>query len=105
MPRRRQPEAGAAEPASPSPMPPFVIDPNGVYLAEQIRAALRLRASSLKSEWRRGRLRVVRRCGRNFYLGRDLLAWLDSGELPAPSRRPQPGERERPRREHLVARA
>jgi hypothetical protein len=64
-----------------APPAPFVIEPNTVYVAEYVRAALRLKASSLRSEWRAGRLRVLRRCGRNFFLGRDLLAWLSGGEL------------------------
>jgi hypothetical protein len=61
--------------------PALVIDPNTVYLPGQVQAALGLRKSSLRTEWRRGRLRVVRRCGRNFLLGKDVLAWLDAGEL------------------------
>jgi hypothetical protein len=71
---------------------PFVIDPNAVYRPQQVIAALGLRGSSLRSEWRAGRLRVVRRCGKNYLLGRDLLAWLDAGELPArrPPRRRRP---------------
>jgi hypothetical protein len=95
MPRKCRAESGAAEAAPPLPspiMPALDIRPDGVYLAEQIRTALRLRASSLKSEWRRGTLRVVRRCGRNFYLGRDLLDWLNRGELAAPERQARVAE-------------
>jgi hypothetical protein len=62
-------------------LPALVIDANAVFLPHQVQAALGLRASSLRTEWRRGRLRVIRRCGRNFLLGRDVLAWLDGGEL------------------------
>jgi hypothetical protein len=61
--------------------PALAIDPNAIYRPEQVQIALGLRASSLRTEWRRGRLRVLRRCGRNFLLGRDLITWLDSGEL------------------------
>jgi hypothetical protein len=59
----------------------LAIVPNAVYLPDQIIAALKLRASSLRTEWRAGRLRVVRRCGRNYLLGCDVLAWLDGGEV------------------------
>lgn len=81
MPRPRLSPSTVEDPAPPIPSSPFVIDPNAVYLPGQVRAALGLRASSLKSEWRAGRLRVVKRCGRNFLLGKDLLAWLDGGEV------------------------
>jgi hypothetical protein len=54
---------------------------DGIYTPAQVTVALGLRASSLRTEWRRGRLRVVRRCGKNYLLGRDILAWLDGGEL------------------------
>jgi hypothetical protein len=67
-------------------LPPFVIDPHAVYRPEQVRQALGLRASSLRTEWRAGRLRFVRRCGKNFLLGKDVLAWLDGGPLKPPAR-------------------
>jgi hypothetical protein len=57
-----------------------VIHPCGIYTPRFVQAALGLRASSLRSEWRAGRLRVVKRCGRNFLLGKDVIAWLDAGE-------------------------
>jgi hypothetical protein len=68
-------------------LPALDIHPEAVYRPEQIRIALGLQASSLRSEWRAGRLRVVRRCGRNYILGSDLLSWLDAGELPSPADR------------------
>jgi hypothetical protein len=61
--------------------PALAIRPDDVFLPSQIQDALCLRASSLRSEWRSGRLRVVRRCGRNYLIGKDVLAWLDGGEL------------------------
>lgn len=67
--------------------PALDIKPNAVYLPSQIRTALHLRASSLRTEWRRGRLRIIRRCGRNYLLGRDVLEWLAGGELPSPAKR------------------
>jgi hypothetical protein len=69
-----------ADPEQAAP-PPFIIDPNGVYRSEWVQRALGLRGSSLRTEWRKRRLRVIRRCGKNFLLGRDILAWLDGGEL------------------------
>jgi hypothetical protein len=89
MRRKAQPAASAAEPAPPSPPPPFVIELSAVYRPAAVIAALGLRASSLRSEWRAGRLRIVKRCGKNYLLGRDVLAWLDGGELPAPTRQPR----------------
>jgi hypothetical protein len=59
----------------------FEISPTGIYSTGAVIAALGLRASSLRTEWRAGRLRVVRRCGKNYLLGKDVLAWLDGGEL------------------------
>ena len=84
MPRRKRPAAGAAPPGTT--LPALDIRPEGVYRPEQIRAAPGLRASSLRTEWRHGRLRIVRRCGRNYLLGRDVLAWLAAGEVPPPTR-------------------
>jgi hypothetical protein len=60
---------------------PFIVHPDAVYRPAEVIAALGLRGSSLRTEWRAGRLRIVRRCGRNFLLGKDVLAWLDAGEL------------------------
>lgn len=81
MPRRDAPEA-----ATPI-LPALDLRPDGIYLPSQVIAALGLRGSSLRSEWRQGRLRIVRRCGKNYLLGRDILRWLDAGELPAPAHR------------------
>lgn len=81
MPRR--PSAPPVPPAEPA--PPFVIDPNGIYLPEAVRKALKLRASSIRREVREGRLRVAKRCGRHFILGAWLLDWIAAA--------PQPGEK------------
>jgi hypothetical protein len=67
-------------------LPALDIRPDGVYRPAQIQAALGLGGRALRAEWRAGRLRVVRRCNRNFLLGRDVLEWLDSGALPTPRR-------------------
>jgi hypothetical protein len=45
-----------------------------------------LRQSSVRREIREGRLRVCKRCGRYYFLGEQLLAWLRGGELPLSKR-------------------
>lgn len=69
--------------------PTLDIRADGIYRPEQVRAALGLGSSALRAEWRAGRLRIVRRCKRNYIIGRDLIAWLDAGELPSPANRRQ----------------
>jgi hypothetical protein len=87
----RRPSAKHVTANGATPVPPIApalaIDPNGVYRPEVIQAALGLGASALRAEWRRGALRIIRRCNRNFILGRDVLRWLDAGELPSPAHR------------------
>jgi hypothetical protein len=63
------------------------IHADAVYRAEAVRAALGLGASAIRREWRAGRLKIRRRCNRNYILGRDLIEWLEAGELPSPSLR------------------
>jgi hypothetical protein len=58
-----------------------VIHPTGVYVAEDLRRLLRLRASTVRREVREGRLRVSKRAGRRFFLGAWVLSWLESGEI------------------------
>lgn len=77
------PDAPPALPIAPA----LDLRPDAIYLPRQVIAALGLRASSLRSEWRAGRLRIIRRCGKNYLLGRDILAWLDGGELSSPAAR------------------
>jgi hypothetical protein len=57
-----------------------VLHETGVYTVQQVRAMLGLRQSSLRRELREGRLRVCKRCGKYFFLGEQLLAWLRGGE-------------------------
>jgi hypothetical protein len=73
-------------------LPTLDLRVDGIYTPAQVITALGLRGSSLRTEWRRGRLRVVRRCGKNYLLGRDILRWLDAGELPSPATRTNGGE-------------
>jgi hypothetical protein len=76
---------GHASPLARPTLPALDIHPDGIYRPADVIRALGLRVSSLRTEWRRGRLRIVRRCGKNYLIGRDILAWLDTGELPSPA--------------------
>jgi hypothetical protein len=58
-----------------------IIDPNGVYTMATARMTLGLRENCLPREARLGRLRVSKRAGRHFVLGKWLLQWLESGEV------------------------
>jgi hypothetical protein len=68
-------------------LPVLDIKADGIYRPAQIQQALGLGASALRGEWRGGRLRIIRRCNKNFLLGKDILNWMDSGELPSPAKR------------------
>jgi hypothetical protein len=61
--------------------PPHVIEPTAVYTVAAARRALGLRPSTLKREYRQGRLRVARCAGKIFLLGEWLLEWLRAGEV------------------------
>jgi hypothetical protein len=86
MPRQRKNAATDSAPPVPI-VPALLIELNAVYRSATIQAALGLGGSALRAEWRAGRLRVIRRCNRNFLLGRDILDWLDRGELLSPAKR------------------
>jgi hypothetical protein len=85
MPRRTPAEALAAPIRTVADLVNVTIAPTAVYDTTAVRTMLRLKVSSLRREVREGRLRVSRRCGRNYFLGEWLLAWLAAGEL---NRRP-----------------
>jgi hypothetical protein len=68
-------------------VPPAVLDPRAVYTRLQATAALGLKPSTLATEIRRGRLRVSRRAGRYFILGKWLLEWIERGETSSRRRR------------------
>lgn len=57
-----------------------VIDPNGVYFPDTFRALFRLKESSLRREVREGRLRIAKRAGRYYLLGKWILEWIVGGE-------------------------
>lgn len=61
--------------------PPALLQPTAVYTRLQATALLGLAPSTLATEIRKGRLRVSRRAGRYFILGRWLLEWIERGEL------------------------
>jgi hypothetical protein len=60
---------------------PHVIEPTAVYSVAEAVAALRLRQSTIRRELREGRLRVAKRAGRYYLLGKWLLAWIEGGEV------------------------
>jgi hypothetical protein len=68
-------------------LPPPVIDPRAVFTRLQATALLGLKPSTLATEIRKGRLRVSRRAGRYFILGRWLLEWIERGETSSRRRR------------------
>jgi hypothetical protein len=84
MPRSEPPkkEKGhkTSRPPARDPDQPRVIDPNAVFLLDELTALLRLRKSSLAREIREKRLRVSRRCGTYFFTGQSVIDWLQSGE-------------------------
>jgi Helix-turn-helix domain len=64
------------------PLPaPHVVDPNGIYLVQTFEKLLHLKRSTVRREVREGRLRVSKRSGRYYLLGRWILEWLESGEV------------------------
>jgi hypothetical protein len=56
-----------------------IVDPNRVYTVEEFRDEFFLRESSVRREVREARLRVSKRCGRYFLLGRWIIEWLEGG--------------------------
>jgi Helix-turn-helix domain len=82
MPRRRSSAQVVRPDSPPAAHPaPLVIEPNGVYQPDYVRATLQLTATTLRREIRLGRLKVCKRGGRYFFLGEQLLAWLRGGEV------------------------
>lgn len=78
MPRRKPtPPAEAATATAPAP----IVDPNAVYTAAQLRQLLGLKASSIRTAWRKQGLVVARRCGRIFVRGQWVLDWLEGGRV------------------------
>jgi hypothetical protein len=61
--------------------PNLIIHANAVFTPESLRSALSLAKSSISREIRLGRLRVAKRGGRYFLLGRWIIQWLREGEV------------------------
>jgi hypothetical protein len=70
-------------PKPPAARRPHVIHPDAVYTLASLRQ-LHVTASLIRSERRAGRFRLARRGGRYYVLGRWILEWLESGEVPFP---------------------
>jgi hypothetical protein len=60
---------------------PHLIHPHAVYQLDSARRALRLTRTTVRREIRLGRLRVAKRAGKYFILGKWLLQWLEAGEI------------------------
>ena len=60
---------------------PHRIDMDAVYSVEALRGALGLTKTTIGREVRLGRLRVTKRAGKYFLLGRWVLDWLSDGEV------------------------
>jgi hypothetical protein len=58
-----------------------VVDPNAVYFVDTLQRAFRLRKSTIRREWKEGRLRLAKRAGRYYVLGAWVLQWLQEGEM------------------------
>lgn len=86
--RVRTPHADHAPPAAHAAFAAHVIDPNAVYGVEDARQIFRLKQSTIRREVREGRLRIAKRAGRYFLLGRWLIEWIEGGELRRPAGRP-----------------
>lgn len=63
---------------------PHIIAANAVYVLEEAQKALHLKKSTIRREFREGRLRVAKRAGRHYILGIWLLEWIKAGEMRNP---------------------
>jgi hypothetical protein len=66
---------------------PHIVHPHAVYTAASLQAALGLTRTTVSREARLGRLRVAKRAGRYFILGRWVMQWLEEGEVRRKDRR------------------
>jgi hypothetical protein len=62
-------------------LPSVVVHPRSVWTLPAFRAAFGLRESTPRREIREGRLRVSKRGGRYYLLGRWILSWIEAGEV------------------------
>src|SRR5262249_21734273 len=70
---------------------PHTIHPTSVYSVDEAQAILRLKDSSIRREVREGRLKVAKRCGRYYLLGKWIIEWLETGQLKRDQREPANG--------------
>jgi hypothetical protein len=61
--------------------PVHVLHDAGIYFPEDAQRLLKLKRSTLRREIRERRLRVSKRAGRYFILGRWIREWIENGEL------------------------
>src|SRR4051812_28991748 len=89
MPRKARQQT--ASEASPTPAPaPFVVHPRAVYRPAQLREGLGLAADTIAREARLGRLRITKRGGKVYILGKWVLQWLAAGEVKKARAGPSP---------------
>jgi hypothetical protein len=67
--------------------PNLIIRTNAIYTLEGLRSSLGLPKSTLSREIRLARLRVTKRAGRYFLLGKWIIQWLEEGEVRRNDRR------------------
>lgn len=58
------------------------IRPTDLFDRPALEKALGLRASSITREIREKRLRAFQRCGRQWFIGQDVLDWITGAPLP-----------------------
>jgi hypothetical protein len=69
-------------PAEASPLSAVhVIHPTAVYTVEDAKRIFSLRDSTIRREVREGRLRIAKRAGRYYLLGRWIIEWIEGGEV------------------------
>jgi hypothetical protein len=66
---------------------PHIIHPDALYFLDEAKRLMRWRSSTARREIRAGRLKVAKRGGRYYLLGRWLLAWIEGG-LVRPRQQP-----------------
>ena len=65
------------------PVIPRVIAPDSIFKLDELRVFLGLPLTCLRREARLGRLRVSRRSGRYWTIGRWVQVWIEAGEVKA----------------------
>jgi hypothetical protein len=66
---------------------PHVIHPHAIYTVKALQDALGLAPTTIRREVRLRRLRVARRAGKYFILGKWILDWIESGEVNGQQKR------------------